>query len=714
MSRGAYNFCPRSSMPAAPLLEPDHTATKPAGPAVKHAPETMTWQQQEEFGTSKPSSRSRVKWKPFQEPAIEEPVNNSWTEQQAEFPAQVSSSRRRARGKATTTSPSPIDAKRSPPAHLHSSPTLARLQSNTTKNTISPRNNKQSKKKTLPQPDKMVTPAVTKKIASIPPHLRKQNAAVEAKKEATSKRATPAQPRQIEKAQKKNGAVSMRIFPTEQVGVQEYAGWDTPKPQPPARSRFGNPKQCWQGGPPRAPRVPWPKARDMKPLPSESGSEGGVGFKSDSNGDVDYDIKKLLDWKGDWMPAPETWAARKGYSDRHFTDTIDKWINISARYGRSITIDEPAFSGRKAVGGATAEYVVGKTIPGEHEYNELVPRSWVEPRVEDKTLREYWTDMPKIMPQALEDCDIMADPPWWDRYQDSSNYITSLTVPEAKVNMLDKENPVKPYQLACAEDKLNAILQRRRAAYNETMAKRHRPAPKTKDWAPPVQSRSIVPMANVYIRPVQPADVRGIAEIYNYYIDNSIYANEFDGRTEDQIRRRISVVTSAGLPFLVAVAKGNQPKNHVNYIAEKIVGFISLDDYVDQSSMFRFTFDMELYVHPGFVQKRIAKCLLDKLLDLANTGYAIRGGYDYKNEFEYLKTGPSRVVKTILLNVHHESGKEIEWQSKLLNDFGFKRCGRMPGVGYKHDKVVDISTFSYQTTELINAAGRPSVGLERD
>ncbi|CBX94205.1 hypothetical protein IAQ61_005326, partial [Plenodomus lingam] len=497
----------------------------------------------------------------------------------------------------------------------------------------------------------------------------------------------------------------------------EFGGWDEPDSPPNAPRRIGTipwarvPKQPYK-------QYQWPKARDMKHASPGSDSDGGVvvdtGFKSDSNGDADYDVKKLLDWKGDWLPAPETWAYRKGYSDRHFTEHIDKWININPDFYRPMPIQEPAFSGRKTVGGAEAEYIVGKTEAGANEYNELVPRKWINTRVEHKTLREYWTDMPKKAPEALPDCDITATPPWWERYTDpSSCFITSLAMPEAKMNMFDEENPIIETKLACVEDKLTAIFARRKARYNRTMVKRSRPVPESEDLGPPVVSRGIDPMMNVYFRPVQPADVRGIAEIYNYYVERTIFANEFDGRREDQIRRRVDDVTRAGLPFLVAIVKGQQAHDPAGHVSEKIVGFISLDDFVDQSSMFRFTFDMELYVHPGFVQKRIAKCLLDKLLEITDTTYKPREGYDYRNDSEYLKTGHGRVIKTILLNVHHESGEDFEWQTKFLNDFGFVRCGRMPGIGYKLGQVVDVSIFSYHTSEVINASGKPSVRLER-
>lgn len=49
--------------------------------------------------------------------------------------------------------------------------------------------------------------------------------------------------------------------------------------------------------------------------------------KSDSNGDPDYDIKKLVDWNGEWLPADPDWQNRNGYVNRNLGASVEKWIN---------------------------------------------------------------------------------------------------------------------------------------------------------------------------------------------------------------------------------------------------------------------------------------------------------------------------------------------------------------------------------------------------
>jgi L-amino acid N-acyltransferase YncA len=197
--------------------------------------------------------------------------------------------------------------------------------------------------------------------------------------------------------------------------------------------------------------------------------------------------------------------------------------------------------------------------------------------------------------------------------------------------------------------------------------------------------------------------------IYNQYVETSIYTSEFDPRNAEQISMRIDTTIKAGLPFLVAVARGNQPKGPKRFVSEKIVGYASLDDWTDQSSIYRYTFELELYVHPGYTSQNIASCLLDRLLEMANTGYNARGGYDYRNDFDYLKTGPSRVIKTIVLSVHKEHGEKTDETSKFLKQFNFSCAGHIAQMGFKLGKVVDLFFYRHTTTEIIDPNGRPTV-----
>lgn len=199
--------------------------------------------------------------------------------------------------------------------------------------------------------------------------------------------------------------------------------------------------------------------------------------------------------------------------------------------------------------------------------------------------------------------------------------------------------------------------------------------------------------------------------IYNHYVTQTVHASEVYEQPAANILSRIDNIIKAGLPFLVAVAKRNQRKSAQGYVTETIIGYVHLEDYVDQSSMYRYTFELSLYVHPGYIRQGVGKCLLDRMMFLANTGYNAKGGYEWINEFEYLKNGKGRVVKTILTDLHYERGdeKNNEWAISYLGEFGFKKAGRFSQIGHKHGKVVDKIMFQLHTTEVIDPQSIPTV-----
>lgn len=180
----------------------------------------------------------------------------------------------------------------------------------------------------------------------------------------------------------------------------------------------------------------------------------------------------------------------------------------------------------------------------------------------------------------------------------------------------------------------------------------------------------------------------------------------------NEVRQRIDAITTQGLPFLVAISRGGPPiGNPRGVVRERIAGYVCLSDYDDQSSMYRYTFETELYVHPGFRHQKIAQCLLDKLLTLVSPGYKSRGAYEYRNDFEYLKTGFSRVVKTIKLNANIEHGEMDNKVAEYLKAFRFIRAGHIQKIGYKKGKVVDVFFYQHNTSEDIDVNGIPTLPL---
>jgi hypothetical protein len=100
---------------------------------------------------------------------------------------------------------------------------------------------------------------------------------------------------------------------------------------------------------------------------------------------------------------------------------------------------------------------------------------------------------------------------------------------------------------------------------------------------------------------------------------------------------------------------------------------------------------------------------LDRILEMCNTSYHVRGGYEYRNDYEYLRNGPSRVIKTIMLTVHIEHGEKDTKAHEYLKPFKFYRAGHIPEIGYKNGKVVDKFLFRHTTSENVSPNSRPAV-----
>jgi hypothetical protein len=301
------------------------------------------------------------------------------------------------------------------------------------------------------------------------------------------------------------------------------------------------------------------------------GSDGGISFKSDSGGDPNYDIKKLLDWEGNWLPAPVEWDGRKSFADRHFAQTIYQWmVQIDRAYGIS---QEPDRIKPHILVPASKE-----SVEAFKEGGEVAPPSWIPVQIEGDSPQQFWRTFPSRAPDALSDIDLTESRPWWDEYPEDNNELYMLArvhVPESRLDPEDGHNKF-PGVGVSAEEAVN----RRQAAHLErirrTLEKRSRPVSCNRA---PIPATNLKPTANIYLRPVCPTDIPQLTDIYNHYVKSSVHANEFNERLKTHIGDRVADITSRGLPWIVAVHKGNirGRKKNVGFMTENIVGFTSID-----------------------------------------------------------------------------------------------------------------------------------------
>ncbi|ORY13433.1 hypothetical protein BCR34DRAFT_269459 [Clohesyomyces aquaticus] len=465
----------------------------------------------------------------------------------------------------------------------------------------------------------------------------------------------------------------------------------------PKHVSFAKPKRApWSKPQPRGKTI-WPKNKDMKAVPHDDESDGGISFHSNSNGDPQYDVKKLVDWDGNWHPAPVDWDSRKSFHNRHFGDQIENWIN--------------GIHQRTCYTAMDIKYAV------END-GDIVPRSWMPTKIEGDAPQQFWRQLPSRAPKPLDEGDL-AEHPWWEYYHENTGacVLTPPTVPEAKLDRTLDANKLPGVESSSDKavfKRAMAITERNR----KLLAKRNRPLNEVTYVTPPVPvvelpDRSLKPAANIYVRPVLPADVRQVTEIYNYYVRDTISAPEYNERKTTHLADRINDITARTLPWIVAVDRGNIPKGRgAQYVHEKVVGFASIDDFLDQGSTYRFTFELEVFVDHNYRSQGISKCLLDQMISIVDTSYNPRGGYDWINRGDYLKNGCGRVIKTINATVPHEpESSELNRVSALLKFFNFKKAGHLRSMGYKFGKEVHLSIFQYVTSEHIDRNANPNIPL---
>lgn len=161
------------------------------------------------------------------------------------------------------------------------------------------------------------------------------------------------------------------------------------------------------------------------------------------------------------------------------------------------------------------------------------------------------------------------------------------------------------------------------------------------------------------------------------------------------MEQRYNDIIGNQFPFLVACERGAVIKpRRKKYEGESIIlpdtilGFAIADDYNDMLGMYRFTAEVELFVHKDYYLKGVAKCLLDKMMAMLDPEYIERGGYDIEGD-ELEGVGQSRIIQNVIINLPYETEKpmRLEWIGKWLKNWiGFTQVADLPKVGLKDKK----------------------------
>ena len=157
------------------------------------------------------------------------------------------------------------------------------------------------------------------------------------------------------------------------------------------------------------------------------------------------------------------------------------------------------------------------------------------------------------------------------------------------------------------------------------------------------------------IRPVSLADAAQIAEVYNYYIQNTHHTFETESLGAEEMQKRISEVTE-NYPYLVAEEYG------------EIYGYAYATQFKLRQA-YAFSAEVSIYVKNAAKQKGIGTELYMQLFDeLADTDiHAIFAGISLPND------------------------ASVRFHEKL----GFSKVAHFREVGYKLGRWVDVGYWEF-------------------
>ena len=158
------------------------------------------------------------------------------------------------------------------------------------------------------------------------------------------------------------------------------------------------------------------------------------------------------------------------------------------------------------------------------------------------------------------------------------------------------------------------------------------------------------------IRTAEQGDLAALLDIYNYEVLHGVATLDLAPRTLEQ--------------WLVWF-DGHNVDNHPLYVAEaggRVAGYASLSPYREKEA-YRSTVELSIYIHPDFRRQGIAGALMGFLLDEAR------------------RDGRTHTVVSVITTCNEAS-------CRLHERFGFTFCGRIPEVGMKFGRYLDIDNYS--------------------
>lgn len=158
--------------------------------------------------------------------------------------------------------------------------------------------------------------------------------------------------------------------------------------------------------------------------------------------------------------------------------------------------------------------------------------------------------------------------------------------------------------------------------------------------------------ADLIVRAAAVADAEQIADIYNYYIENTVITFEEEPLSAAGMSQRIAAVQAAALPWLVAEME------------QRVVGYSYASPWKSRSA-YRHSAESTIYLRHGSQGRGIGRALYSALLTLLRERgiHAVIGGAALPN--------PASV--------------------SLHEALGFEQVATFRQVGFKHGRWVDVA-----------------------
>lgn len=162
------------------------------------------------------------------------------------------------------------------------------------------------------------------------------------------------------------------------------------------------------------------------------------------------------------------------------------------------------------------------------------------------------------------------------------------------------------------------------------------------------------------IRPVAPADLAAITDIYTHYVTNTVATFEETPLAVADWQRKLDDLAVRGLPFLVTEVAG------------EVAGFAYVGPWRPKPA-YRHTVEDTIYLAPARTGQGLGRALLGELLA------SVR------------KTDARQVIAVIA-----DTGSDAS--AALHRRFGFTPAGRLTAVGHKHGRWIDTLLMQQDLT----------------